>query len=82
MRKQHVRVGVAFKEFELDGGDSVYCINEVQLRKAFEMLEERSDSSEKIQRMLETIDDTLTRNERAALSFVLIHRLLGTRSAI
>ena len=81
MRKQHVRLGVAFQEFDLDGGDSVYCINEVQLRKAFEMIEEGSDSSERIQQMLEKIDSSLSRNERAALSFVLIHRLLGTRTA-
>jgi len=82
VRKQHVRVGVAYKEFELDGGESVYCINEVQLRKAFEIIEEHSESSERIEKMLETIDTALSRNERAALSFVLIHRLLGTRSAI
>ena len=72
---------MAFKEFDLDGGESVYCINEAQLKRAFSMIEEGSESSSRIEEMLHTIDETLDRNERAALSFVLIHRLLGTRTS-
>lgn len=70
---------MAFKEFDLDGGESVYCINEVQLRRAFEMIEDDTDSARRVNGMLAQIDADLSRNERAALSFVLIHRLLGSR---
>lgn len=60
----------------LTGGESVYCINENQLKEAFRLANEDSASSSKIQTELEKIENELTRNERAALAFVLIDRLL------
>ena len=57
------------------GGESVYCINEAQLRDAARLADEDPESSPKIQSQLETIEASLTRNERAALAFVIIERL-------
>ena len=62
---------------ELTGGESVYCINEKQLRKAFELVERESESAGRVRSVLSTIENDLDRNERAALAFVLIHRLLS-----
>ena len=57
------------------GGESVYCINEAQLLDAARLADEDPESSPKIQSQLETIEASLTRNERAALAFVIIERL-------
>ncbi len=57
------------------GGKSVHCINEQQMAEAWRMAEKEPESSEKIQAALENIEATLSRNERAALAFVLISRL-------
>jgi hypothetical protein len=57
------------------GGESVYCINEGQLRDASRLADEDPESSPKIQSQLETVEASLTRNERAALAFVIIERL-------
>ncbi|MDP7395609.1 MAG: hypothetical protein QGF67_19545 [Lentisphaeria bacterium] len=57
------------------GGESVYCINEGQLRDATRLADEDPESSPKIQGQLETIEASLTRNERAALAFIIIERL-------
>jgi len=57
------------------GGESVYCINEGQLRDATRLADEDPESSPKIQSQLETVEASLTRNERAALAFVIIERL-------
>ena len=57
------------------GGKSVHCINEQQMDEAWRLAEEDPDSSARIQALLEEIESTLNRNERAALAFVLISRL-------
>lgn len=58
------------------GGESVYCINETQLKAALELADKNPESSAKIQKYLLDTERELTRNERAALAFVLIDRLL------
>ena len=63
------------------GGKSVHCINEQQMAEAWRLAEKEPDSSEKIQALLEDIEATLSRNERAALAFVLISRLKQTLPA-
>ena len=60
------------------GGKSVHCINEQQMAEAWRLTEEEPGSSEKIQALLEELEKDLTRNERAALAFVLISRLKAT----
>ena len=63
------------------GGKSVHCINEQQMAEAWRLAEDEPGSSEKIQSVLERVEATLTRNERAALAFVLISRLKESRPA-
>jgi len=66
---------MSIEPVSLLGGESVYCINEAQLRDAARLADEDPESSPKIQSQLETIEASLTRNERAALAFVIIERL-------
>jgi len=66
---------MSIEPVSLLGGESVYCINEAQLRDAARLADEDPESSPKIQSQLEAIEASLTRNERAALAFVIIERL-------
>jgi hypothetical protein len=61
---------------ELLGGPSVYCISEIQLQTARELAASHPVSSPKIQAEIGNVESRLDRNERAALAFVLIDRLL------
>jgi hypothetical protein len=63
-------------QIDLSGGESVYCINEAQLKKAFELAENDPDSSVRIKNYLNRIEADLSRNERAALAFILVDHLL------
>ena len=56
------------------GGKSIYCINEMQLKDARRVF----DESPKVQGILTEHEQSLSRNERAALAFVMIDRLLST----
>ncbi|NQU39730.1 MAG: hypothetical protein HQ523_07240 [Lentisphaerae bacterium] len=57
------------------GGESVYCINQNQLGDAMRLANEDEESSPRIQAVLADVELALTRNERAALAFVIIERL-------
>ncbi len=57
------------------GGDSVYCINEAQLKEAVRLTESDSQSAPRLQTLIARIENECTRNERAALAFTLIQRL-------
>jgi hypothetical protein len=57
------------------GGESVYCINEAQLKEAVRLTQEDTESAPKLQTLIEQIEKQCTRNERAALAFTLIQRL-------
>ena len=59
----------------LTGGDSVYCINEMQMRKALELAREDPRSGPRLAAKLAELEAGLDRNERAALAFLLIDRL-------
>ena len=61
------------------GGESVYCINEAQMRDAQRLAKEDPESSDKIQFQLKEIENALSRNERAALAFTIIGNLRGNR---
>jgi hypothetical protein len=67
---------MATQSIDITGGDSVYCINQAQLEAAFNLSQQHPESSPKISAVLTTIQDDLTRNEQAALAFVLIDKLL------
>jgi len=61
---------------DLLGGKSVYCINEGQMRDARRLVEQDPVASARIQTEIERLESSLKRNERAALAFLMIERLL------
>ena len=67
---------MSIKPIEISGGESVYCVNEAQMKKALDMANENPESSEKIQNYLTIIEKDLSRNEQAALAFVIVDHLL------
>ena len=71
---------MAVQPADLTGGESVYCINQQQLERAFELAAANPESGPKLREALANIEHGLSRNERAALAFVLIDRLLKTPS--
>ena len=64
------------RPIELLGGESVYCINQSQLASAFKLAFDNPETAPKIQAELKDLESRLSRNERAALAFVMIDRLL------
>jgi hypothetical protein len=63
-------------DLDFSGGESVYCINQSQIRKAFELANENPESAPRIHAEIERLQASLSRNEVAALAFVLIDNLL------
>ncbi len=57
------------------GGKSVHCINEQQMAEAWRLFEDDPVSSPVIKAHLKKIESDLSRNERAALAFILIQNL-------
>ena len=57
------------------GGASTYCISEGQLKSAFHLAEKDPEASPRILKEIHRLESTLTRNERAAVAFVIIERL-------
>ena len=66
---------MSIKPIEIVGGESVYCINEAQLRTTYELAEKDPESAPKIQEAISDLEGRLSRNELAALAFMLIERL-------
>lgn len=62
---------------QLTGGESVYCINQAQMRRTREMVHSDSESAERLKDMLEVLETRLNRNELAALAFTIIENLNG-----
>ncbi len=69
---------MALKPIDLTGGKSVYCFNESQIASAYQLAFESKDTAPKLQPELERLETDFSRNERAALAFVIIDRLLRT----
>jgi len=69
---------MSLEPIPLLGGKSVYCINESQLREASFLATEDPVSAPRIQAKLAELQQALSRNEQAALAFMLIDRLLQT----
>lgn len=67
---------MSIRPIELLGGESVYCINEAQLKGAFRLANEDPQTAPRIQAEIAALEEKFSRNERAALAFVLIDRLL------
>jgi len=66
---------VATETIPLLGGKSVHCINEQQMAEAKRLYEDDPESSPVIKAHLKRIESDLSRNERAALAFILIQNL-------
>ena len=66
---------MSIEPIPLLGGKSVYCINEAQLQEAEQLAKEDPESSPRIQAEIAKLEESLSRNERAALAFTLIERL-------
>lgn len=69
---------MALNPIPLLGGKSVHCINEQQMAEAVRLADDDKESSPKIQAKLKELEGDLTRNELAALAFVIIQRLKST----
>lgn len=67
---------MAMKSLEMAGGESVYCFNEGQLKIAYDLVKNNPESAGRIKPMLEKLEMDFTRNEQAALAFVIIDKLL------
>lgn len=61
---------------DITGGESVYCINMAQLRQAYDMISGDSESSARLHAQLDVLEADFNRNDRAALAFLIIDRLL------
>ena len=70
---------MAITPISILGGDSVYCINEAQVRDAKRLANDDSESSKKIQSEIEKLESSFSRNERAALAFTIIENLREDR---
>lgn len=71
---------MALSPIPLLGGKSVHCINEQQMAEALRLAEDDPVTSPVIQARLNKLEAELSRNERAALAFMLIQRLKNTAS--
>lgn len=67
---------MTIRPIELLGGESVYCINQAQLKSARELAFDDPKTAPRIQAEIGRLERRLSRNERASLAFVLIDRLL------
>ncbi|HAR67441.1 MAG TPA: hypothetical protein DCR55_14690 [Lentisphaeria bacterium] len=65
---------MAVEPVSILGGKSVYCINEGQLKDACALAQE-GEAGERIQAELARIGENLSRNEQAALAFMIIENL-------
>lgn len=63
---------------DITGGKSVYCFNQKQLDGAFRLFGEASEAGAALRKEVTRIEQHLSRNQRAALAFVLIDRLSKT----
>ncbi len=67
---------MAIKSLEMAGGESVYCFNEGQLKVAYDLVKNNPESAARLKPMLEKLEKEYSRNEQAALAFVIIDKLL------
>ncbi|MFP4377409.1 MAG: hypothetical protein ACLFP4_10215 [Spirochaetales bacterium] len=63
------------RQIDLTGGESVYCINTFQMEKAQEVFEGTGPESQILQETIQRLEETLTRNQQAAVAMLLLKRL-------
>lgn len=66
---------MASEPIQLLGGASVHCINEQQMQEAERLAYRDPESAPKISALINRLESEFTRNERAAVAFLLIKRL-------
>lgn len=71
-------IPMAVKPIDVSGGESVYCFNRTQLNSAFALAEAQDTAGERIRGEIARLESEFSRNERAAVAFVVIDRLLKT----
>jgi hypothetical protein len=76
LRRKLLDLIMSMQPISILGGKSVYCINEGQLRDATRLANDDPETAPRIQAEIARLESEMNRNERAALSFMLIDRLL------
>jgi len=66
---------MSMQPIDLTGGQSVYCFNRQQLDGAAALFEEDSPSGQRVREAVARLESECTRNEQAAIAFVVIDRL-------
>ncbi len=66
---------MSLQPIDITGGKSVYCFNQDQLDRATHLFEESSPSGERIRATVSKLEADYTRNEQAAVAFILIQHL-------
>ncbi|NCA81394.1 MAG: hypothetical protein EOM72_01420 [Opitutae bacterium] len=66
---------MSVQPLDLTGGKSVYCLNQQQLDRALALFQEDSPAGARIRATVARLEAEGTRNERAAIAFVLIQHL-------
>lgn len=69
---------ITHSEDDLLGGESIYCINRSQIETASDLAYRNPESAPRIQDTLDSLETRFSRNERAAIAFLLIERLRKT----
>ena len=69
---------MSIQPVDLTGGKSVFCFNQSQLDAAFTLAESDTESGIRIRAKLEELEANMTRNEQAAIAFVITDRLNKT----
>ena len=69
---------MTLRPIDLTGGKSVYCFNRQQLDRAQALFQEESPGGERLRAEVARLRSEWSRNERAALAFLLIEHLNST----
>lgn len=66
---------MTIRPVDLTGGKSVYCFNQRQLNDATAMAREDTPEGRRVREEVARLESEFTRNERAAVAFLVIDRL-------
>jgi len=69
---------MSVQPIDLTGGKSIYCLNEQQLERAMRQFQEDSPAGDRIRAAVTRLEAECSRNEQAAIAFLLIQHLHAT----
>jgi hypothetical protein len=69
---------ISHSDDDLLGGESIYCINRSQIETASDLAYRNPETAPRIQDTLDNLETRFSRNELAAIAFLLIERLRKT----